>query len=295
MGRRKPVAAFSLFSFQDIITSVSAILILVMLMLTIELVTRRRQQSAADPAASRRQIAATANKLESLAARLRDDVAARKTQRPSRPLETARLERDRVQKDLEASNNRLDETRRIREAARRHTAAVEIEAAERAADIDLLAHLEKQMEEDGRETKVLDAANRMEEERQDKRKREIADSPRSATELVFNAPADSDRRAWLVEVSRDGVVVVLLGGARTEPLGMDTGAGSRFAKWLGELTSDGDYCLLLVRPSASDEVEREVEQRLSDAGIRLGIDLIGEDQAVRDGSKAGTEDTSPKG
>lgn len=295
MGRRKPAAAFSLFSFQDIITSVSAILILVMLLLTIELVTRRRHQAATDPAVSRRQIAVTAETLERLAGRLREDVAARKAQRPSRSLDMARAERDRAQKELEAVMNRLDETRRAREAARARAAATENEAAERVADTELLENLEQQIKENSRETESLDEANRREKDRQEKRQLEIADAPRSGTELVFNAPADSTRRAWLVELSRDGVAVVLLGGDRTERLGLDTGAASRFSKWLGELSADGDYCLLLVRPSATDDVEREVERRLTDAGIRLGIDLIGEDQTVRDGSKTAAQDSGAEG
>lgn len=295
MGRRKPAAAFSLFSFQDIITSVTAILILVMLLLTIELVTRRRQQAATDPAASRRQIAATAGKLEAIVARLRDDVAARKAQRPTRSLDAAQAERERVQKEREAIQRRLDETHRVREAASKHAAEMEAEAVERSGDIQSLENLEKQFASDSREAEMLDQANRLEQDRQDKRKREIADTPRSGTELVFNPPADSDRRAWLVELSGDGVAVVLLGGDRTERLGHDTAPGSGFGRWLSELTPDGDYCLLLVRPSTSDDMEEEVQHGLRDAGIRHGIDLIGEDQTVRDGSKAAAREAMPNG
>lgn len=285
MGRRKPAAAFSLFSFQDIITSVSAILILVMLLLTIELVTRRRGQAAVDPAVSQRQIAASADKLESLTARLRDDVDARRAKRPSRTPEAARQERVRATEERDAAARQLDETRRIREAARKHADAVAAEAGARAADIEELEHLEKQTAEDHREAQRLDEANRKEQERQEKRRREIADSPRSGTELVFNPPADSDRRAWLVELSGDGIAVVLLGGDRTERLGDETESGSRFASWRDGLDENGDYCLILIRPSVSGQIEELVERALTNAGIRFGIELIGEDQVVRDGSK----------
>lgn len=285
MGRRKPAVAFSLFSFQDIITSVSAILILVMLLLTIELVTRRRQQGATDPAESRRQIAASAEKLQALAAELRDEFATRRTQRPGRSLEAARQERERVMAELESVKRRLGETRRMREAAHAHVAAIEADARARVGEIAAIEGLEKQLAEDRREVEQLDEANRIERERQEKRRHEIVDAPRSGTELVFNPPVESDRRAWLVEVSGDGIVVVLLGGDRTERLGGETGPGSRYARWLSELTEDGDYCLLLVRPSVADETEQGVEQALTDAGVRFGIDLIGEDQVVRDGSK----------
>jgi hypothetical protein len=286
MGRRKPSAAFSLFSFQDIITSVTAILVLVMLLLTIELVTRRRQQAITDPDSTRRQIEATVTRLESVASRLRDEVAARRAQRPSRSQEAARQALARVQADLVATKRRLEETLRTQEAVARALTELEARAAERTAERETLVKLELQLAEDREEADRLEAANRKEEDRQEKRKREIADTPRSGTELVFNPPADSDRRAWLVELSVDGAAVVLLGGDRNEKLGSDTGADNALARWIASLTAEGDYCLLLVRPSATTNLSDELEKRLNDAGIKFGIDLIGEEQTVRDGSKA---------
>ncbi len=51
--RNRSRAAFSLFSFQDIITAVTAIVILLVLILTLELISRRQQVAAADPAIGR--------------------------------------------------------------------------------------------------------------------------------------------------------------------------------------------------------------------------------------------------
>ena len=281
MGRRKPAAAFSLFSFQDIITSVTAILILVMLLLTIELVTRRRAQTAADPEATRRQIDATVARLAAVAERLRDDVAERRAERPNRSQEAARRELALVTTDLDSARRRLDETRRTREAVNRLLAAAEETATTTAKDVEALTRLTKEVEDDKAEADRLETANRTEQDRQAKRAQETAGKPRTATELVFNQPAESDRRAWLVELSGDGTTAVLLGGGRTERFGRDVAA---LARWVAELKTDGDYCLLLVRPSAEDALEADIERRLQDADIRFGIELIGEDQTVRDGS-----------
>jgi hypothetical protein len=86
-------------------------------------------------------------------------------------------------------------------------------------------------------------------------------------------------------LSADGATAVLLGGDRIERLGHDVHTGVAATDWIGALTADGDYCLLLVRPSAPKHLGRLLERRLGDAGIRFGIDLIGEDQTVRDGSR----------
>jgi hypothetical protein len=285
MGRRKPAAAFSLFSFQDIITSVTAILILVMILLTIELVTRQRHQATTNPEATRRHIDATATRLESVASRLRDEVAARRAQRTPHTAQEAREVLAAVQADLTAARLRLDETLRTHDAVARLLATAEAEAAAHATFAEQLATYQRQMDEDREESDRLEAANRKEQDRQETRKREIAETPRSGTELVFNPPTDSDRRAWLVELSGDGATVAMLGTDRTERLGHDTDAGSAAEGWVAGLTPEGDYCLLLVRPSATKGLGKEIERRLDDAGIRFGIDLIGEDQTVRDGSR----------
>lgn len=285
MGRRKPAAAFSLFSFQDIITSVTAILILVMLLLTIELVSRRRHQAAANPDSTRRQVGATAARLEEIASRLREELAARRSHRPQRTQAAARQQLALVEAQLEAAQRRLEETLRTRETVARLRSAAEADAAAHAADIEKLGRLNGQLEDDRQEADRLETANREEDKRQEKRKQETLDAPRSGTELVFNPPTDSDRRAWLVEVSGDGVTVVLLGGDRNERLGLAASPGSAVGRWVDGLKPDRDYCLLLIRPSADDDLEQDMEQRLKDAGIRFGIDLIGEDQVVRDGSK----------
>ena len=83
MGRKKTSGAFSLFSFQDIITSVTAILILVMLLLTIELITKRRAKSASDPVATRQHLDAVLEELESTVTRMRREAIAASHAPPS--------------------------------------------------------------------------------------------------------------------------------------------------------------------------------------------------------------------
>jgi len=287
MGRRKPAAAFSLFSFQDIITSVTAILILVMLLLSIELVSRRRQQAATDPDASRRQMAATVSSLESLTAGLREEVTARRAKRPVRSREAAQQELARVREEYDVTRRRYDETLETQVTVSRLLKDAEAATAVRAGDVEKVAQLEKQTEADRQQADRLEEANRKEKDRQAKRNSEIVDVPRSGTELVYNPQADSNRRAWLVELSAAGITAVLLGGDRQEKLGADVSDTSLAARWIDKLTPDGDYCLLLLRPSAPSSLEEEVSVRLRDKGIRYGVDLIGEDQTVRDGTKTG--------
>jgi len=284
MGRRKPAAAFSLFSFQDIVTSVTAILILVMLLLSVELISRRRSEAASDPAVTRRDMTSTVERLESQAATLREDLAARRSRGPARTVAMAERELARVREELEASRQHLAETTVTRRAAGQLLAEKEALAAAHAGDAEEITRLEQESVEKRARADALEDANKKETERQEERTREIADGERAGTELVYNLPADFGRRAWLVELSRDGITALLLGSGRVERLGVDAGVGSRFAAWCGGLTPEGDYCLLLERPSAADQLRTNAEQRLNDRGIPFGIELVGEEQAVRDGT-----------
>ena len=288
MGRRKPAAAFSLFSFQDIVTSVTAILILVMLLLSIELVTKKRNKAASDPDTTRRQLTANADALESLAAGLRQEVTARRSKRTTRNQDQATRELARARDEVKATRSRLDETKRTQVTVEKLQADAEAVAATHAEDLATLAQLKQRADDDQGQADQIEKSNQAEKDRQVKRTKEIANTPRSGTELVYNPQADSDRRAWLVELSESGITAVLLGGNRIERLGTTTHTGSPAARWIEGLAPDGDYCLLLVRPSTSDSLEEEITQRLLDADISHGIDLIGEDQAVRDGSKPAT-------
>jgi hypothetical protein len=284
MGRRKPAAAFSLFSFQDIVTSVTAILILVMLLLSVELISRRRSEAAADPAATRRSMASTVERLESQAATLREDLAARRSRGPARTVAMAERQLARAREELEESRRHLSESTITRQAAARLRAEKEAVAATHATDAEETARLEKERDDDKASADTLEEANEKEAKRQEDRRREIADGERAGTELVFSTPANSDRRAWLVELSRNGITALLLGSGRTESLGVDAGAGGRFAAWCRTLEPDGDYCLLLERPSAVKTLLAAAEQGLKERGIPFGIELVGDEQTVRDGT-----------
>jgi hypothetical protein len=284
MGRRKPAAAFSLFSFQDIVTSVTAILILVMLLLSVELISRRRSEAASDPAVTRRDMTSTVERLESQAATLREDLAARRSRGPARTVAMAERELARVREELEASRRHLAETTVTRRTAGQLLAEKEALAAAHAGDAEEITRLEQESVEKRARADALEDANKKETERQEERTREIADGERAGTELVYNLPPDFGRRAWLVELSRDGITALLLGSGRVERLGVDAGVGGRFGAWCDGLTPEGDYCLLLERPSAADQLRTDAEQRLNDRGIPFGIELVGEEQAVRDGT-----------
>lgn len=286
MGRRKAVTTISLFSFQDIITATTAILILIMLLLALQLSQRQQSAAVSDLGETIRALERIAEEQAAIVAQLRKQLSAAQVaageRRPREEYEQAardatdRLDRARLEREDAEQLARLAERQRLESEAR---------LAAQEGDRELLDKSVRQLVEDSAAADRLDHENSAEKQRQTKRRQEMDERPSSGTELVFNRPQDSAQRPWLVELSGDGVVVVLLGTNASEILGASWAAGSPLAAWCERLEPAGDYCLVLMRPSAAPELLDAVEARFKEAGISYGLDFIGENQTVRDGTR----------
>jgi hypothetical protein len=284
--------AFSLFSFQDIITSVTAILILVMLLLTLEMVTRRRQQAATDPAETRRHLDGIVANLEALAGLLRDDAAAATQSKiDRRPREQLEADVRRLENNLSEAQLRLAETKRIAHAVAEQRRKAEATQEELVTRRDLVATLEGQRAKDRRQADLLEEKNSRERDSRSRR-------PAAGRALVYNVSPDAGRRQWLVELSRDGVVAWPIDGSGREDLGATTDEGSLLVDWIDRLDPTGDQCYLLLRPSCARLLVAQIMQRLEARGVAYGMDILGENQTVRVGStivdgRAGEGEESP--
>jgi hypothetical protein len=287
--RRSSTAAFSLFSFQDIITSVTAILILLVLILSLELVTRRQEAAAADSKVSRASLQAVASALKSLAGTLAAVVP------PDTPRPLVRRTPSEVSRDVRIVQDQAEQaaadakTARSVEGRARALAAAAISRLEETKEIrDDVDRMKEEAARLDDEAKKLALQNEEEANRLAQKREEVVEQPSPGAELVFNAPENSAAQAWIVEVSSDGLTVVKLGTNEKRALGLGVGPGSAAAGWLAELNAGRDHALILVRPSGTNGVDA-IRQGLSEAGISFGIDFIGEDQVVRDGGGEGKE------
>jgi hypothetical protein len=283
MPRKKSGQPISLFSFQDIITSVTAILILILLIMTLELVTRKRTEAASSPAATREQLETAVARLEDHVASLRSRVkASTQVQASQRPRAEIEAELTVAENQLHAARVRLEEVASVlRESTRLRFEAV----ARREAITNVesqVESLERRSEADESDAEQIETANQREQERQAEQRQQVDEKPRAGTELVFNRPANSGRTPWLLEISSDGCVALKLGSNTRRALGKVVDGTSPFGNWLASLQARDDYCLLLVRPSGVG-YQGKVESALEQAAIPYGVDFIGEDQAVRDG------------
>lgn len=316
--RRSSQPTISLFSFQDIVTSVTAILILLVLIMTLELISRKCREAAGSVSHVRDSLAAQVQHLETVETRLRRLIPETS---PAGMLPTrAALENDErlLQQQVEAAKVNRDEAEQIRSAAAELLAEAKAElreaersaadrkeelAAEAAASADRLrvaekevASLEDQAAEMERKAEATRQANAQQRDRVDDREREVEELPRTGTELVFRRPVNQERQPWLLEISADGLAVLRLGTGQVRRLGANAGIGGAFGRWVASLAAGNDYVLILVRPSGVALAD-DAREALTSRNITVGIDFIGEDQGVHDAASAGVagDETAPEG
>jgi hypothetical protein len=280
-GRSKDVA-ISLFSFQDIITSVTAIMILLVLILTLELVTREaiKGMAAEDRRVAqelRRSVAEMEKRLEQLrqeasTARAGASDAAGFSAKETAE-KTARAERE--AKELRDQINQLEMQLRNAQSTRR-TAEGKL-AASQTDDLEATAEQARTVDTRAAE---MEAANRAERNRQGNEAKQVREGTAAARTLVFNAPPGSTLEPLLVEISKDGLVAVETDGASASNfswnlLGLPTG----FGEWLRARDTRKEYVVLILRPSGVDRYDATRDAVLS-AGFDVGTELIGEQMSL---------------
>ena len=310
MGRRSLNGpAISLFSFQDIVTSVTAILILLVLILTLELIANKCREAAADPTQTREGLAAAIAELEAVLDRLQKSTPSKPVRVVGQPV--AALEREeRVLRDqLAWAEDRRDRAEQVQAAAeemlesaiaalheQQQAAAEKAEemAAERnaveadhAAAVKAATDLDARSEGMERDAEQMRRANAEKRGRLDDRSREIDDLPKPGTELVFRRPANREQEPWLLEVTNEGFAALRLGSGRVERLRPGCGEGSEFRQWAGRLAANRDYVLILARPSGVESAQ-QARAVLEERRIAFGLDFIGEDQSVHDAASEAT-------
>ncbi len=281
-SRRRGSTTFSLFAFQDIITSVTAIMILIVLILALEFVTRSRNAGVAeDHRLAAQELKAVIADLESRLGGIRGELRdASKLADVVVGVDAAELQQRR---DEELVRHRATESA-VKAAAARVEAAV---AERRSAgpqpllnDLDRQrATLEAEAEQSRAECEALEGECR------DLAARVVAAKGGQPgvvlAEMVFNAPPAGDKRPVLVEVNGEGVAVAERPGGPARPLGWGLlGPPTALAKWLRGLDGTSRSVLIVLRPSGVDRYDAVRAATLA-AGLDVGTELVGESTRIR--------------
>ena len=259
MARRKKSLAFSLFAFQDIITSVTGIMVLVTLILALELIQRKESsppiKTAEIVSQTRAAVAQNEIEVQQLKSRLEtgrermSQVAAFDVTHVSQKLKDLRELND----DLD---HELDEYAKESAAAAIRRDQAKAEQDRRSADPQTLEQLTADV----------------------KKEKELIEKLRQSNRTIFKPPEGVSKTPWLVEVSGEGLVAAQWGVSAPPKRFQNPAELSNFATGRDK---GSEYFVLLVKPAGIGDFE-QAKSLLKRAGFDVGFDLLRTDQTALD-------------
>ena len=264
-GRSGPT--ISLFSFQDIITSVTAIVTVITLLLALDLVQRKKSQSSDSSSALAIDLASRLERAETELAQLQTVAAA--TDELVR--EVASISPADLKHEISGRESRIatleQEKRRLEELAVVWRSREKEELAEQF-DLeplkDELVHVEKSLE---------DVVQKRTEEQTENR-------------TIFSLPRGMQKDGWIAEIDLQQILVAPMGRPAKPTTFVATGlplvgssATDNFEKWIDDHQLNSAYFLVLIRPEAT-ATAYPVQQLLERKRISHGYDLIDANQMI---------------
>ncbi|MDZ4819490.1 MAG: hypothetical protein SGJ20_11005 [Planctomycetota bacterium] len=289
MSRRgRSSSPISLFSFQDIITSVTAVIILITLLLVVELV--HRQLSAAETTVAdiqdelsdavdqaEQQKAALAARLEQGAAVLQDSTTA-----PAEVQDAVELQRQ-----LEALRAEQDRLRQQLESAKKHEETAMASKFDRREEQAELDRLQNEIAATEQAIQKQQQANVQHEQQVRDLKAQQGESANNNRRRIYNPAAGTSKQAWLVDVHTDRLEVAPLGKSAT-PVSLAFSSASRsgpaLRNWAKDLSSRSNYFILVLRPNGTEAFD-SLRTSIEAAGYEVGFDLVGQDEVILDPTK----------
>ena len=265
-SRRRSRPTMTLFAFQDVIMSVSGIIIVILLLLTLELIQQPGQQAAA------------ANlDLSGDFQHAIDEAARDIAQIESELTKADRLIRESTHESPDELRRRIgqgrDEIERLQQENQRLAGQLEaLRDAEKQAKLRQFENGDDQERLDALQAEVAVTAEQIEQER-------IEDRP------LYSAPRGFSGSGWVAVISANRVAVAPLGVA-AEPTVFTTSGGlfrsdpsKQFLNWIDARAASSAYFLLLIRPDGVESFER-IQQGLDERAVSYGFDVVGANQVV---------------
>lgn len=257
--RRSNTATFSLFAFQDIITSVTGIMILITLLLAIELLEKIQESPQEQTAVLNDDLTIQVTKTQRIIVALEAQLELQSAELdPNSMIDAATLRSkltDTAQDAVVVAQDAIAlEKRRTKSATQ--LSKMEQEQQVRLAKATALRRLREELKQKKKQLKALTGSNR----------------------IIYNRTANSSKTAWVVELREDQLTVGRV-GVKAKPLIFSSIAD--FTSWVSNISSSSNYFLILVAPSGSEEYGK-LRDHLDQRGIQFGCDLIEENQFAVD-------------
>jgi len=253
--RRRNKSPFSLFAFQDIITSVTGIMILITMMLTLELLDRKEQSPQVKTDEAIEQLERVTNQIDAEIAQLEAQLNAN-TSVLRYDATTVREQigeltaaRQQLESDVQQLRVESQQSRQRRDRIRQQEQSQE-------ATPETLASLQEETRKTREQLERLKRSNRM----------------------IFNPSEGDQKTPWLVELDADRITVAQVGESARPQVFPSVDS---FLSWSSRRNQRTEYFVVLVKPN-SVESFAEVHATLSTSGFDVGYDVMPADQTAID-------------
>jgi cell division protein FtsB len=262
MGRRRrtALAKFSLFSFQDIITCLMGIMLLLTLLIALQIV-EHPVRSSAQISDRRAALEATIAKLEQQTAELRQQANLNRQMLASGALTNSELLAPQVDEAITAHTAAATELKQLQAAAAAQAQAAA--SAVRAAG----------------EVRASSTAERLRLVSEMSRMQSLLDNVQMGNRVIYNSHRGAAGTCWIVEVTNDATIHAAPMGRAQKPLLLgDTEAA---LSWIRAERRRGSEFLILLKPDAANATDL-IPETLRNERIPHGYDLLGQDQTALD-------------
>lgn len=262
MGRRRRAALkkFSLFSFQDIITCLMGIMLLLTLLIAMQIV-EQPARSNSEVSAKHRQLAADIDALRKQTTALRKQAESNRQVLSSGVLASPELLQPKLAEAAAAKSAAEEELRQLQAAAASETKA-SADAVQMAAKQTAAAAAEQQL--------LTTELNRLQ---------SLQNAVQSGSRVVYNRYRGSAESCWIVEFSSDQSIQAAPIGRKQKPITF-TGIPATIA-WIRRQRQQGAEFLILLKPAATEAADM-LPEMLRRENIPHGYDLLGQDQTAID-------------
>jgi hypothetical protein len=257
--RRTTERSLSLFSFQDIITSVTGVMVLLTLLMALELIER---VLASPPQQTTVQIEHTGQSLAEMRSEivmLRRQLASANTIATALPsFDATKLQQERQALEVNSQRLRRELVELNDRAVQKQQQLANVEAsaaAERESEIGELKHLEERNSELRETLEAISSSNR-----------------------VFFKKDKDGKATWLVEISGNQIAAAEI-GVSAKPQRFNS--QHEFENWLTSLSPHSTAFYLIVKPDGTEQF-RSYKESIRSNGFDLGFHVTAADQQVID-------------
>ena len=278
MSQRRTRDRISLFSFQDIITSVVGVVLLITLILLLQLIS---QMSAAPPSPTmttqelRRQI----SDIQPVLAELQDSVAALHRAREQSEVFTPSQDQtdalqstvDRLETNVAAAEKKIDEIKKRVEELKNDPVFRQLTETQQEIDelTAKIAELQQQTKEITDHSAALQAKIRELKAKSSALEQQIANS--AALQLKVTVPKNTDKTAFILDYRQGIISVIPTDGSPKQAFS----SRSQFANWVSKRNYSTEHFVVYIRPSRFGQHE-DIIKDLRARGFDVGLQVIGE-------------------